>query len=94
MGTGTILLVEDEEALLKLTAERLTECGYTVLPARDGIHALEIARSFNETHPSPPDGYHDAQNGWLVVGTLHVRIAAGNPRRVHDRPCGTGILLS
>ncbi len=48
MGTGTILLVEDEEALLKLTAERLTECGYTVLPARDGIHALEIARSFNE----------------------------------------------
>ena len=48
MGTGTILLVEDEEALLKLTAERLTECGYTVLPARDGVHALEIARSFNE----------------------------------------------
>jgi PAS domain S-box-containing protein len=48
MGTGTILLAEDEEALLKLTAERLTECGYTVLPARDGIHALEIARSFNE----------------------------------------------
>lgn len=48
MGTGTILLVEDEEALLNLTAERLTECGYTVLPARDGIHALEIARSCNE----------------------------------------------
>jgi CheY-like chemotaxis protein len=47
MGTGTILLVDDEEALLNLTAERLTECGYTVLPARDGIHALEIARSFN-----------------------------------------------
>jgi two-component system, cell cycle sensor histidine kinase and response regulator CckA len=48
MGTGTILLAEDEEALLKLTAERLTECGYTVLPARDGVHALEMARSFNE----------------------------------------------
>ena len=47
MGTGTILLVEDEEALLSLTAERLTECGYTVLSARDGVHALEIARSFN-----------------------------------------------
>jgi two-component system cell cycle sensor histidine kinase/response regulator CckA len=49
MGTGTILLVEDEEALLNLTAGRLTECGYTVLPAHDGIHALEIARSFNGT---------------------------------------------
>ncbi len=48
-GTGTILLVEDEEALLNLTAERLTECGYTVLPARDGIHALEIARSYHES---------------------------------------------
>ena len=46
MGTGTILLVEDEEALLNLSAERLTECGYTVLQARDGIHALETARSF------------------------------------------------
>jgi len=47
MGTGTILLVEDEEALLSLTAERLTECGYTVLSARDGMHALEMAGSFN-----------------------------------------------
>jgi nitrogen-specific signal transduction histidine kinase/ActR/RegA family two-component response regulator len=47
MGTGTILLVEDEEALLSLTAERLKERGYTVLQARDGIHALEVARSFN-----------------------------------------------
>ena len=43
---GTILLVEDEEALLSLTADRLMECGYTVLPARDGMHALEIERSF------------------------------------------------
>jgi len=47
MGTGTILLVEDEEALLNLTAERLTECGYKVLTARDGMHALEIERSFH-----------------------------------------------
>ncbi len=36
-----------EKNSVNLTAERLTECGYTVLPARDGIHALEIARSFN-----------------------------------------------
>lgn len=46
MGTGTILLVEDEEALLNLTAERLTACGYTVLSARDGMHALELEHSF------------------------------------------------
>jgi CheY-like chemotaxis protein len=46
-ATGTILIVEDEEALLNITAERLTESGYTILTARDGLHALEIARSFN-----------------------------------------------
>jgi two-component system cell cycle sensor histidine kinase/response regulator CckA len=47
-GTGTILLVEDEEPLLQLTAEVLSEGGYAVIPARDGIQALEIARSLNE----------------------------------------------
>jgi PAS domain S-box-containing protein len=46
-GTGTILLVEDEEALLNLTEERLRERGYTVLPARDGVQALELACSFH-----------------------------------------------
>jgi len=48
-GTGTILLVDDEEPLRNLTADVLTESGYTVLPARDGIQALEIARSYKET---------------------------------------------
>lgn len=47
LGTGTILLVEDEPALLNLTAERLTVCGYNVLAARDGVQAVEQARSFN-----------------------------------------------
>ena len=48
VGTGTILLVDDEEALLNLTAERLKECGYTVLTAHDGLHALEIVRSSSD----------------------------------------------
>ncbi len=46
-AAGTILLVDDEEALLNLTAERLTGCGYHVLTAHDGLHALEIAREFS-----------------------------------------------
>jgi PAS domain S-box-containing protein len=48
-GNDTILLVEDEEALLNLTASVLMENGYTVLTARDGIQALDVARSFPET---------------------------------------------
>jgi two-component system cell cycle sensor histidine kinase/response regulator CckA len=47
-GTGTILLVDDEESLRKLTADVLAERGYTVLSAGDGIQALEIARSYIE----------------------------------------------
>jgi len=46
-GTGTILLVEDEEALLNLTADFLADSGYRILSARDGFQALEIARSFD-----------------------------------------------
>jgi two-component system cell cycle sensor histidine kinase/response regulator CckA len=46
---GTILLVEDEEALLDLTAERLTQQGYTVLKAHDGAHALELESSHKGT---------------------------------------------
>ena len=45
-GNDTILLVEDEEALLNLTAAVLGENGYAVLTARDGIQALEVARTF------------------------------------------------
>ncbi len=48
MGTGTILLVEDEEALLNLAADLLADSGYTVLSAHDGVQALEIARSFDK----------------------------------------------
>jgi PAS domain S-box-containing protein len=47
-GTETILLVEDEAALRTLTGNVLEENGYRVLLARDGIQALEIARSFDE----------------------------------------------
>jgi two-component system, cell cycle sensor histidine kinase and response regulator CckA len=47
-GTDTVLVVEDEEALLNLTCDLLTESGYKVLSAQNGIEALEIARSFDE----------------------------------------------
>lgn len=46
-GTGTILLVEDEEALLQLTADVLMDAGYKVLSARDGIEAFDIAKAFD-----------------------------------------------
>lgn len=44
-GGETILLVEDERALLELAREILVECGYTVLTAQNGEDALKIAKS-------------------------------------------------
>jgi CheY-like chemotaxis protein len=45
-GSETILLVEDEAPVRKLVAELLEGAGYSVLPADDGVAALEAARAF------------------------------------------------
>jgi two-component system cell cycle sensor histidine kinase/response regulator CckA len=44
-GTETILLVEDEDSVRNLTLRMLKQLGYTVLPAFDGKHGIEIAQS-------------------------------------------------
>jgi CheY-like chemotaxis protein len=41
-GSGTVLLVDDEEAVLEVTAELVRRLGYTVLSARSGREAMEI----------------------------------------------------
>jgi two-component system cell cycle sensor histidine kinase/response regulator CckA len=44
-----VLLVEDEQALRKLTRKMLLDVGFTVLEAKDGFQAIEIAKQ-KETH--------------------------------------------
>ncbi len=44
-GDETILLVEDEVAVLRVTARMLAHLGYRVLQATHGAEALEIARA-------------------------------------------------
>jgi two-component system cell cycle sensor histidine kinase/response regulator CckA len=48
-GSGTILLVEDEESLRTLTRSILEQGGYEVLEACNGMEAVEIARGHSGT---------------------------------------------
>jgi len=50
-GDETILLVEDEESLRELLREALEDNGYSVLVARDGAEALQIAEA--QDGPTP-----------------------------------------
>jgi signal transduction histidine kinase len=43
-GTGTILLIDDEEMIISVGQELLTELGYKVLIAQSGLEAIEIYR--------------------------------------------------
>lgn len=45
-GGKTILLAEDEDGLRKLAVKMLAMQGYTILQARNGRHALEVAAEF------------------------------------------------
>jgi PAS domain S-box-containing protein len=49
-GTETILLVEEDPALLKLAAILLRRLGYTILAAANGIEALSLRRQRNVGH--------------------------------------------
>ena len=46
LGTETVLLVEDEDALRQVGKEYLESCGYQVLEARNGSEALEVAEKY------------------------------------------------
>jgi signal transduction histidine kinase/integral membrane sensor domain MASE1/CheY-like chemotaxis protein len=49
LGSETILLVDDDEAILEVAGEALRGWGYTVLEAGDGVDALRVAQQ----HPGP-----------------------------------------
>jgi two-component system cell cycle sensor histidine kinase/response regulator CckA len=48
-GDETILIVEDEDAVRRATGEFLTQQGYTVLEARDGLDALSVVKDHGST---------------------------------------------
>jgi CheY-like chemotaxis protein len=51
LGTGTVLLVEDEPAVRSFSSLALRSAGYTVLEAQNGDDAIAVSRK----HPQPID---------------------------------------
>jgi len=74
-GSETVLLVEDEQAVRRATAEFLTVQGYTVLEAKDGLDALTVARSYPSTiHLVVSDVVMpNMSGGQLATELAHVR---------------------
>jgi two-component system, cell cycle sensor histidine kinase and response regulator CckA len=48
-GTGTILLVDDEEKVLEVAEKLLKAMGYHILTAREGREAIELYKNHQET---------------------------------------------
>ncbi|MBA2882593.1 nitrogen-specific signal transduction histidine kinase/CheY-like chemotaxis protein [Desulfosalsimonas propionicica] len=48
MGSATVLLVEDEQAILKMGMEMIRRLGYTVLTAQSPKDALRVAGEYND----------------------------------------------
>jgi two-component system, cell cycle sensor histidine kinase and response regulator CckA len=70
-GTETVLLVEDEQSVRKLTRSLLEESGYTVLEADNGAHAVEIAKQHHgPIHLLLTDVVMPGMNGPTVVDKI------------------------
>ncbi|MBW2608963.1 MAG: PAS domain S-box protein [Deltaproteobacteria bacterium] len=54
-GTGTVLLVDDEDMIIDVGEKILKEIGYEVLTARSGKDALEIVGKAKDHHAPSPD---------------------------------------
>ena len=70
-GTETILLVEDETSLRKLTCQLLAHCGYTVLEDDSGAEAVKVSRHYEGAiHLLLTDVVMPAMSGRMVADEI------------------------
>ncbi len=74
-GTETVLIVEDEEAILKVSRRILEQLGYTVLTAASPAQALVLAREYEgDIHLLVTDVVMPETNGReLVEKLIHIK---------------------
>jgi two-component system cell cycle sensor histidine kinase/response regulator CckA len=69
-GAGTILLVEDEEAVRAFASRALTSRGYTVLEAASGLEALDVMKEAGTVDLVVSDVVMPEMNGPTLLGEL------------------------
>ena len=71
-GTETILLVEDDEAILNLSKMMLEKLGYTVLAARTPVYAIHLVEEHpGDIHLLITDVVMPEMNGRELAEELH-----------------------
>ncbi len=71
--TETILLVEDDEAVLDLSKIMLEKLGYTVLAAHSHVHAMHVVKEHpGDIHLLISDVVMPEMNGWELAELLRV----------------------
>ena len=78
-GSGTILVVEDEEGVRDVAERLLQEIGFETLAAEDGRQALDIMRRRRSRQSGAPGSIH-APDG----RARNVSAPAGSPARAPD----------
>jgi CheY-like chemotaxis protein len=70
-GSGTVLIVEDEEPVRNMAAKMLTRLGYEVLEAKDGVEAVKIFQQHqNEIRCVLSDLTMPRMDGWETLAAL------------------------
>jgi CheY-like chemotaxis protein len=70
-GSGTVLLVDDEEMVRDMAAAMLTHLGFSVLEAKDGVEAVELFRQHqDEIRCVLCDLTMPRMNGWEALTAL------------------------
>ncbi|MBU2622900.1 MAG: response regulator [Proteobacteria bacterium] len=78
-GGGTLLLVEDEQSLRKMAGIMLTNMGYTVLQAKDGVEAVEMFQQHKaEIRVVICDLTMPRMDGWGTLAALR-KLSPGIP---------------
>ena len=62
-GSGTILIIDDEDVVRQAARAALEKSGFEVLTAENGQAGVDLFKDAKRTHLSCDSGPHDARHG-------------------------------